>query len=121
MALIAEHSDGEGAVETLGVARVSADPDNVQAEFAILVRSDFKRHGLGSLLLGKLIHFCRDRGISRMMSSVLSGNAGMLGLGAALGFTTQFTECGIMEMSLDLHACEASRRVGSAKLRGHEE
>jgi len=111
MALIAEEADGEGAVETLGVARVSADPDNIEAEFAILVRSDFKRHGLGSLLLGRLIDYCRDRGISRITSSVLSGNAGMLGPGASLGFTTQLTERGLMVMSLGLEA-GSGRREG---------
>jgi acetyltransferase len=102
MALIVEQSDGEGAAETLGVARVSADPDNLEAEFAILVRSDCKRQGIGRLLLGRLIGYCRDRGISRLTSSVSSGNASMLGLGAALGFRTQLTERGLMEMSLDL-------------------
>ena len=114
MALIAEQSEGEGAIETLGVARMSADPDNFQAEFAILVRSDFKRHGLGRLLLGKLIRYCGDRGISRMTSNVLSGNAGMLGLGAALGFRTQFTERGLTDMSLDLPAHPAGRRARPA-------
>ena len=114
MALIAEQSNAEGALETFGVARVSADPDHFEAEFAILVRSDFKRRGLGRLLLGKLIQYCRDRGISRMTSSVLSVNAGMLGLGAALGFTTRFTECGLMEMSLDLQVRGTARRAGGA-------
>jgi acetyltransferase len=114
MALIAEQSDGKGAVETLGVARVSADPDNREAEFAILVRSDYKRHGLGSLLLGKLIDYCRERGISRLTSSVLSGNAGMLGLGTALGFRTQFIERGLLEMSLDLQPLDTTRRADCA-------
>lgn len=102
MAFIAEACDGRGGAETLGVARVSTDPDNLEAEFAILVRSDFKRRGLGGLLLGKLTRYCRDRGTARMTSSVLSGNARMLGLGAALGFTTRLAERGIMEMSLAL-------------------
>ncbi|MDE2051340.1 MAG: acetate--CoA ligase family protein, partial [Gammaproteobacteria bacterium] len=107
MAFIAEEPHAQGEAETLGVARVSTDPDNLEADFAILVRSDFKRHGLGSLLLGKLVRYCRDRGTARMTSSVLSGNACMLGLGAALGFTARLAERGIMEMSLDLQSLAA--------------
>lgn len=114
MAFVAEESDGQGAGETLGVARVSSGFDNLEAEFAILVRSDFKRHGLGSVLLRKLMGYCRDRGTLKMTSSVLSGNACMLGLGTALGFTTQLAERGIMEMTLDLQSPQAQRRVGGA-------
>jgi acetyltransferase len=114
MAFIAEVVDERQGAETLAVARVSMDPDNLEAEFAILVRSDFKRHGLGSLLLAKLIRYCRDRGTARMTSNVLSGNARMLGLGAALGFTARLAERGIMEMTLDLQSAEAARHAGSA-------
>jgi acetyltransferase len=106
MAFIAEESDGSASAETLGVARVSTDPDNIEAEFAILVRSDFKRHGLGRALLTKLIRYCRERGTVRMTSSVLSGNACMLGLGASFGFTSRLAERGIMEVTLELQPRE---------------
>ncbi|HVS75942.1 MAG TPA: bifunctional acetate--CoA ligase family protein/GNAT family N-acetyltransferase [Steroidobacteraceae bacterium] len=109
MAFIAEETDQRGATETLGVARVSTDPDNVEAEFAVLVRSDVKRRGLGRLLLAKLINYCRDRGTVRMKSSVLSGNACMLGLGAKLGFTAQLAERGIMDMCLELQSPSVGR------------
>jgi len=115
MVFIAEESDGRGGLETLGVARVSMDPDNVEAEFAILVRSDLKRHGLGSLLLAKLVRYCRDRGTTRMTSSVLSGNRCMVGLGDALGFTTRLAERGIMEMTLDLQSDAGNRRAGGTR------
>jgi acetyltransferase len=111
MAFVAEELDGQGGAETLGVARVSTDPDNLEAEFAILVRSDFKRHGLGRVLLGKLIRYCRDRGTARMTSAVLSGNACMLGLGAALGFTARLAERGIMEIGLDLQSAATDQRA----------
>jgi acetyltransferase len=112
MAFVAEELDAADGAATLGVARVSSDPDNLEAEFAILVRSDFKRHGLGRLLLTKLIRYCRDRGTARMTSNVLSGNSCMLGLGAALGFTARLAERGIMEMSLDLQAPGIDRLAG---------
>jgi acetyltransferase len=114
MAFVAELPDAGDAAHMLGVARVSTDPDNLEAEFAILVRSDFKRRGLGRLLLEKLIRYCRDRGTAQMTSSVLSGNRRMLGLGAALGFNTRLAERGILEMSLDLRGTGPAPRADAA-------
>ena len=45
MAFIAVRPTADGGEETLGVVRAHADPDNVAAEFAVLVRSDLKGSG----------------------------------------------------------------------------
>jgi hypothetical protein len=58
MAFIATGSDPVRRAETLGVARALADPDNVEAEFGIIVRSDLKGGGLGERLMRKLIGTC---------------------------------------------------------------
>ena len=71
----------------LGVARLAADPDNVRAEFAIVVRSDLHRRGLGRLLLGHLIAYAQSRGICELFGDVLAENQAMLGLCTKLGFT----------------------------------
>src|ERR1700758_4514422 len=42
---IAVLASAEDAEEVLGVARFAGDPDNHVAEFAIAVRTDWKRHG----------------------------------------------------------------------------
>ena len=47
MAFVAICEREPGCFETLGVVRAIADPDNVTAEFAIIVRSDLKGKGLG--------------------------------------------------------------------------
>lgn len=39
----------------MSAAFTVSDPDNVEAEFAIIVRSDLKRQGLGALLFAQLI------------------------------------------------------------------
>ena len=57
MAFIATRKDANGNEETLGVARAICDPDNREAEFGILVRSDLKGEGLGDLLLRKLVAY----------------------------------------------------------------
>jgi acetyltransferase len=68
------------------VARAVADPDNEQAEFAIVVRSDLKGGGLGELLMRKLITHFRNRGTRRMVGDVLKENERMLELARHLGF-----------------------------------
>ena len=50
--------------EILGVTRAISDPDNIDAEFAVLVRSDLKV-GLGRRLLEKLIAYTQSHGLRR--------------------------------------------------------
>ena len=75
--------------EFLGVSRFSADPDNVSAEFAVSVRSDLTGHGLGRLLMQRLIDYARKRGTGEMTGDVLEENARMLALCRELGFSIQ--------------------------------
>jgi acetyltransferase len=76
----------------LAVVRLAADPDNIRAEFAIVVRSDMHRRGLGRLLLAHLIEYARNRGISELFGDVLAENRPMLALCSQLGFITSATE-----------------------------
>ena len=87
MAFIATAPGAEGAEETLGVARAAIDPDNIGAEFGIVVRSDLKGSGLGLLLMNKLIGFLRQRGTQRLHAMVLKENERMLALATDLGFS----------------------------------
>jgi acetyltransferase len=82
MALSAQH---DGA--TLGVARYSADPDKQRAEFAIAVRSDWKGHGVGYLLMTRLIEIARVAGIGELFGDVLHENQPMLDMCRELGFS----------------------------------
>jgi acetyltransferase len=86
MAFVATVADEGGAEETLGAARATCDPDNDAAEFGVVVRSDLKGQGLGSLLMGALIDHLRQRGTRRLVGEVLAENAAMLGLARRLGF-----------------------------------
>lgn len=86
MAFIATTPNGRGKPETLGVVRVVCDPDNTKAEFAIIVRSDFKGQGLGRLLLEKIIRYCRARSMKEIVGHVLSDNSAMLSLAQKVGF-----------------------------------
>ena len=87
-AIVAVAPGPDGVEETLGVARALADPDNIDAEFGIIVRSDVKGTGLGRLLMTKLIRTLRAQGTHRLVASVLVANDRMLGLATALGFVS---------------------------------
>jgi acetyltransferase len=89
MAFVAVERGDEGRDLTLGVARAVADPDNVRAEFAIIMRSDMKGRGLGAILLKKIIRYCQDRGTQELVGQVLAENTRMLNLAKNLGFTAE--------------------------------
>ncbi len=86
MAFIALDIASDGSAETLGVARAVCDPDNVEAEFAILVRTDVQGHRLGTTLFSKLIRYLQERGTNRIVGYVLRENQSMRHLVESLGF-----------------------------------
>lgn len=102
MAFVAVAAAGPEVGEILGVARACVDPGNDAAEFAVLVRSDLKGQGLGTLLMRKLIGCCRGRGTREMCGSVLAENTAMRQLARSLGFRVRSTEGNIEEIVLDL-------------------
>ncbi|MDE2092535.1 MAG: GNAT family N-acetyltransferase, partial [Burkholderiales bacterium] len=87
MAFIAERAGADGRPETLGTVRAIADPDNVEAEFAVIVRSDLKGQGLGHLLLDKIVRYARGQGTRALVGVVLRENKAMLALAHECGFT----------------------------------
>jgi acetyltransferase len=86
MAFIATATSAGGAPETLGVVRAVADPDNLQADVGIIVRSDLKGMGLGRVLLDKMIRYGRGRGTRELVGDVLRTNSPMLALAKGRGF-----------------------------------
>jgi acetyltransferase len=70
----------------LGVVRLHDDPGGGSAEFAILVRSELKGHGLGWLLMKHMIAYAHEKGLHTVHGQVLAENATMLQMCAELGF-----------------------------------
>ena len=105
MAFVAVAADAAGTEETLGVVRAIADPDNEEAELAIVVRSDLQQRGLGALLTRKMIGYCRDRGTRRLVALVLRENHGMQALARAEGFASDpaWKDRDALRMVLPLH------------------
>jgi acetyltransferase len=104
MAFIAVRSLPDGTSQTLGVVRAVIDPDNLDAEFAVIVRSDLKARGLGRILMRKMIAFLSGRGTQRMVGYVLRENDAMRKLARSLGFepVTAPTDADAVFLALNL-------------------
>jgi RimJ/RimL family protein N-acetyltransferase len=76
----------EATGEMLGVVRLHDNADNVSAEFAILVRSDLKAHGLGWQLMQMIISYGRAKGLRSIGGQVLHENTTMIEMCRELGF-----------------------------------
>lgn len=103
MAFIALRIDKKGQHETLAVIRASIDPDNIDAEFAMIVRSDQQGLGLGQILLQKLINYQKSKGTTYLTGMTMLSNIGMAALAKKLGFQVQRDiEERVINMSLQL-------------------
>jgi acetyltransferase len=71
----------------LGVVRIHADSNFETAEYAILIRSDLKGHGLGWLLMELIVEYARAEGLRSIRGQVLRENVTMLDMCRKLGFT----------------------------------
>jgi acetyltransferase len=109
MAFIAVRRATDGTEHTLGVVRASADPDNVDAEFAIVVRSDLKGQGLGHELLAKMVAYLRRQGTRRMVGYVMRENLPMRELALAQGFVVDAagSDADALRVVLELQRDEA--------------
>jgi acetyltransferase len=97
----------------LGLVRLKDELDEKTAEFAILVRSRVKGHGLGWLLMHRVIDYARAKGLRRVYGDVLAENASMLQMCAELGFQAQDMGSDLKRVVLDLEASAASDRQPS--------
>lgn len=105
MAFIASRNGADDNPETLGVTRIICDPNNDVGEFAIVIRSDLKGKGLGSILLSHLIEYARTRETGTIIGTVLKDNKAMLELARKNGFESKLNvEEGLYEVRLSLLA-----------------
>lgn len=101
MALVAVLAPDTLAMEIVGVARCIGTPDNLEAEFAILIRRDFQGKGLGFQLMQALIDYCRQHRTGELNGYVLTHNRAMLELAEACGFTAVGPpEAGVVKVML---------------------
>jgi len=77
----------EATGRMLGVVRIHSDANYEAAEYAILIRSDLKGHGLGWMLMELIIEYARAEGLRSVRGQVLRENTTMLEMCRKLGFT----------------------------------
>jgi acetyltransferase len=82
-------ADSQGNQPMVGEVRAVCDPDNRRAEFAIQVATGWQGKGLGGLLLGKLVHYLRERGTGEVVGECLRENASMASLARQKGFVVK--------------------------------
>jgi acetyltransferase len=88
--------------QMLGLVRLKDELDEKTAEFAILVRSRLKGHGLGWLLMRRVIDYAKEKGLRRVYGDVLAENTTMLQMCVELGFHAQDIGSGTRRVVLDL-------------------
>jgi GNAT superfamily N-acetyltransferase len=74
MALVACLETGD----VVAMARYDVDPATRYAEIAFVVRDDWQRRGIGTLLLRRMIEIARARGLRGLAATVLTSNHAML-------------------------------------------
>jgi RimJ/RimL family protein N-acetyltransferase len=99
----------EASGRMLGVVRLHDDPNGEGGEFAILVRSQLKGHGLGWLLMKHMIAYAQEKDLETVHGQVLAENATMLQMCAELGFhvVEEGGERGVKVVTLPLHELPA--------------
>jgi acetyltransferase len=110
MALVAiAPATGDQADEIVGVVRLIGDPDNIQGEFAVMVRTDQKGLGLGYAPMEQMLAWARSRGLARVAGEVLPENATMLDMAGELGASIERGQDGkTMHVTFDLAARAAA-------------
>jgi acetyltransferase len=93
----------ENTGKMLGVVRLHNDPDGKSAEFAVIVRSPLKGHGLGYLLMRHILDYAEAKGLSAVHGEVLAENTTMLKMCAELGFEVrdELMDRGIKRVRID--------------------
>jgi acetyltransferase len=86
MALVLTERGIPGTTDISGIVQVLADPDNENAEFALIVHHAMTGLGLGMFLMRRIIDYARNRGIGELYGDVLAENRPMLKLCEVLGF-----------------------------------
>lgn len=97
-----------GEQEILGSAGSFTMPGGEEAEFAMMVRSDMQRQGLGHRLMDKMIRYCEVRGITRLFCHVLTENERFINIAGDFGFLVE--ETGPDALRMGRHLARAAVR-----------
>ncbi len=99
----------EASCRMLGVVRLHDDANGENGEFAILLRSHLKGHGLGWLMMKHMIAYAQEKDLQTVHGQVLAENVTMLKMCVELGFhvAEDADERGVKVVTLPLHEVPA--------------
>ncbi|MEO7150473.1 MAG: bifunctional acetate--CoA ligase family protein/GNAT family N-acetyltransferase, partial [Burkholderiaceae bacterium] len=112
MAFVVLEAQSDGSVRTLGVVRAVADPDNFEAEFAIILGAETQGQGLGRRLLEKMVRHLQSHGTQRLVALVLRENTAMRALALRSGFRLDAAGSDESSLRYVLELQAAGSRVG---------
>lgn len=101
IAIVAE-TEEQGKQALMGVVRIIEDAWGETAEYSILVADQWQGLGLGNILTDYIIEIAQDRGIKKVVASVLPGNGPMVHMFERRGFTIDRSDMEIYEVQLAL-------------------
>jgi acetyltransferase len=103
IALVAEHKDGDGKSQVVGVARLSKLHSTNAGEFAVVVTDAWQRKGLGTELTKRLVQIAKNEKMARLVAYTLRENKDMQHMCKKVGFQVRTpvgeSEC-VIEMEL---------------------
>ena len=108
------------APDLVAVARYEGAAGSTSAELAIVVDDTLHRHGIGRILLGRLLDVAVERGVRTIVAEVLPANGAMLGLlHSAAGPVQTRNVDRVVEVRIDLAGrtpIDADRAIAQAHL-----
>jgi N-acetylglutamate synthase-like GNAT family acetyltransferase len=87
------------------------DPNTNTAEFSITIHDDYRKQGLGSFLLEKIIEIAEQRGIQGLFGDVYVNNIGMLQILNNIPYDVVFTSHPDEEDTLHFHFYFKSKKI----------
>ena len=95
--------------DLVAVARYEGQSGQGSAELAVVVDDAVQRHGVGRLMLGRLVDVAREAGLREIVADVLAGNTAMRGLLRTLGLPQRAErDGGTVTVHIDLTALDLS-------------
>jgi acetyltransferase len=102
IAIVGEVENDKGEKEMIGVARIVEDAWGESAEFAILISDPWQSRGLGNILIDYILDIARERGIGKIVASVLPANTAMIHMFEKRGFRFDKSNLDVYEVALPL-------------------
>lgn len=94
---------GEGGeAEIIGSVGSFSLPGGEEAEFAMMVSSDYQGLGLGHQLMGRMIEYTKKRGVRRLYCHVLDENVRFVDVAKDFGFKVVSRDADVVRLELEL-------------------